>query len=446
MVGFQLPQAHIFATTVLLAIILGTLFYWQYRLAFAFAGLSFLLASNLIDVPHMIQFAGLDIILFLVGMMTLIGYLEEKYFFEYLVAKIEDFIGPRAFLLVGVLMVISACLAALIDEVTSILIMTSSLFHLLKRYKVNPIPFLLIIVFATNIGSSATVVGNPIGVMIAIRSQLGFMDFLRWATPITVLVLATSIPLCFLLFRKPLKDLQHKMAEKHEKSLHEVSHIPYKPAEIRLCFILFSVTIAMLIFHGQIEQLLGLVKNSMLIATSLIAAATSIFLSKEKARTFFMKHVDWWTLSFFMVLFASVGTLKYVGVTEQLAKLILTIGGDNLGLLFSSLSVAVGVLTAFMDNVLAVATFIPVLEDIQGLGVDIFPMWWGMLFSGTLFGNLTVIGSTANIVAMGQLEKEYGLHIRFMEWFKPGIVVGVITLALALGLLYLQFPLMPMGH
>ena len=157
-----------------------------------------------------------------------------------------------------------------------------------------------------------------------------------------------------------------------------------------------------------------------------------------------MAHVDWWTLAFFMSLFASVGTLGYVGVTKKIASGILFVGGDHLPTLFVIFSTAIGVLTAFMDNVLAVATFIPVLSEIEAIGVSIFPLWWGMLFSGTLFGNLTVIGSTANIVAMGQLERHYGLDISFFQWFKPGLVVGVVTLIIALTLLYLQFPYMPL--
>ena len=96
-----------------------------------------------------------------------------------------------------------------------------------------------------------------------------------------------------------------------------------------------------------------------------------------------------------------------------------------------------------MDNVLAVATFIPILGDIERAGIFVYPFWWGMLFGGAMFGNLTVIGSTANIVAMGMLEKEFGQSIKFMEWMKPGIVVSLVTVGLAMVLLQLQAPLMP---
>src|SRR3990167_8091806 len=202
-IGFTREQ--IIATAIFLMVICGTLFYWQFRVTFAFDGIAILLATKLLDVPHVIEHAGLDIILFLVGMMCVIGHLEEKHFFEYLIAKVVDRIGHNAHLLIGMLMVFATVSAALVDEVTSILFMMSTTFHLTRRYKVNPIPFLLMIVFATNIGSSATAVGNPIGVMIALRGHLTFADFLRWASPISVVAIAVTIPLCFIYFGKEIR-------------------------------------------------------------------------------------------------------------------------------------------------------------------------------------------------------------------------------------------------
>ncbi|MBI2167815.1 MAG: hypothetical protein HYU34_06235 [Candidatus Omnitrophica bacterium] len=439
-IHFSTPQ--ILSTLVFLIVICGTLFYWQFRLSFAFGGLAILLATNLIDVSHIVEFAGLDIILFLVGMMTLIGYLEERHFFEYLVARVVDGVGERPYLLMAVLMGMASFFAALVDEVTSILFMLSTMFHITKRYKVNPIPFLLMIVFTTNIGSSATAVGNPIGVMIALRAHLTFADFLRWASPISVLCLGITIPICFFLFRNSLKDLGKKM--KAEKgSLEETRHIAFKKSEIRTCWILFLATVACLILHAKLEHLLGLEKNSMLLGTALGAGAISILLSGATARDFFMRRVDWWTLTFFMSLFASVGTLKYVGVTERIAAGMLAVGHQDPTSLLILFTSAISLLTGFMDNVLAVATFIPILLELKEAGIYTFPFWWGMLFGGTLYGNLTVIGSTANIVAMGMLEKEFKLHIKFMEWLKPGIIVSTLTIAVALWLIHLQIPLMP---
>lgn len=440
--GFQFTSPQIIATLAFLTVISGTLFYWQFRLTFAFGGLAVLLATNLLDVEHIVEFAGLDIILFLVGMMTLIGYLEESHFFEYLIAKVVDRIGHHGYLLMTVLMCLATFFAALVDEVTSILFMMSTMFHLTKRYKVNPVPFLLMLVFTTNIGSSATAVGNPIGVMIAMRAHLTMADFLRWAAPISLLCMIITIGLCFLLFGKSIRELDEKMkAEKRE--LREAAHISHNKSDIRNCWLLFLGTVFFLVMHSQIEHLLGLKKNSMLLATSLGAASVVILMTRHKARDFFTARVDWWTLTFFMALFASVGTLKYVGVTERIAEGMLSVGQENPTALLIIFTSAISLLTGFMDNVLAVATFIPILMEIKKAGVYDYPFWWGMLFGGTLYGNLTVIGSTANIVAMGMLEKEYGKSIKFMEWLKPGIIVSTVTIVIALFLIHYQIPLMP---
>lgn len=439
-VGFTAEQTG--ATLIFLVILCGTLFYWKFRLAFAFAGVALLLVLKLIDIPHVIEFAGLDIIFFLVGMMTIIGYLEENHFFEHLVAKIVDRVDGRAHLLIIILMCLSSFFAALVDEVTSILFMMSTVFHITKRYKVNPAPFLLMVVFATNIGSSATAVGNPIGVMIALRAHLSFADFLRWASPISLICLFITIALCLFLFRKPVEELCQKM-KKTSDGTHELAAVHYTKAGIRVCWALFLCTIISLVLHGNIEQMLHLEKNTLLIGTALFFGAIAIFLKGGESRDFFMRRVDWWTLTFFLILFASVGTLKYVGVTGQIAKgmINLTCGGNVF--LLNIFTSAICLLTAFMDNVLAVATFIPILSDIGNSGVYVYPFWWAMLFGGTLFGNATIIGSTANIVAMGMYEKETGGHIKFTEWLKPGLIVSIVTIVVSMALLYAQFHLMP---
>ena len=193
LVGFSTPQ--VLSLSIFFMIILGTILFRQFRLPFALLGISLLLAFGLLDIYHLIEFAGLDIILFLIGMMILVGYLEEHQFFEILVNLRIRYIGPRPTLLVISLMVGGAVSAALVDEVTSILFMTATMVQLTSRFSVNPIPFVILQVFATNIGSSATVVGNPIGVMIAMRAGLTFQDFLRWASPVSFCALWVAIPL-----------------------------------------------------------------------------------------------------------------------------------------------------------------------------------------------------------------------------------------------------------
>jgi len=138
------------------------------------------------------------------------------------------------------------------------------------------------------------------------------------------------------------------------------------------------------------------------------------------------------------MLFASVGTLKQVGTTKVIAQGLLNLAGGNALALFWGITWATGALTSIMDNVLAVATFIPVIGDLQALGLKTTPLWWGMLFGGTFLGNMTVIGSTANIVAVGMLERRGLGHIAMGEWLKPGALVSIPTLLLATVLLQMQ--------
>jgi Na+/H+ antiporter NhaD/arsenite permease-like protein len=434
-VGFSTPQ--VLSISIFFMVIFGTILYWRFRLPFALFGISFLLVFGLIDIPHLIEFAGLDIILFLIGMMIFVGYLDENHFFESLVNTLVRHVGPRPLLLVVALMVVGAISAALVDEVTSILFMTAAMIHLTSRFGINPIPFVILQVFATNIGSSATVVGNPIGVMIALRAGLTFLDFLRWASPISLCALLVAIPLALLYYSKEIREWGQKVRRgdfrKEGLSSGGGSH------RLSLSFILFIGTIGGLVVHAPLEKLFDLQKNSLLVGTALMAAGISLLAGRDRARELVERRVDWWTLTFFMMLFASVGTLKYVGTTDVVARSLVSLTDSNPKALFFILTWTIGILTGFMDNVLAVATFIPIIQDLMKTGIEVTPLWWGVLFGGTLFGNLTMIGSTANIVAIGIIEREKIGHITFGQWILPGAIVSVPTLALATLLIYFQF-------
>jgi len=424
-----------------LGFIFGTLLFWRFRLAFALIGVVILLVLDLIDVPTLIDFAGLDIILFLMGMMIVIGFLEERRFFEYIVDRFAALAGASGVKLVAVMMILSALFAALVDEVTSILFMSASMIHLCLRVKMNPLPFIIMLVFATNIGSSATVVGNPVGVLVALRGGLTFVDFLRWATPIAIVALAVAIPLSGFYYRKDIRLFDERLKLTIAKSVWISEATNQTTRDLSISALLFIGTITALILHNQIEVLLHLRKNTMLIATALAAAAIAILIDRERARQLVERRVDWWTLSFFLLLFASVGTLNFVGVDQKIATKLNALPLGEVALLIVFTSVA-GVMSAFMDNVLAIATLLPVVDELGALGINNQPFWWGALFAGTFLGNLTLIGSTANIVAIGILERRELGHITLKEWIKPGALVSIPTIAIALLLLIIQIPLM----
>ena len=451
--GMKLLQVA--SLTVFSSLILGTLLFWRFRLAFALVGIAALMTLGLINTGTLIEFAGLYIILFLVAMMIVIGYLEERHFFEHLLEIILAHVGNNPNKLLILLMLMSGMFAALVDEVTSILFMAATILHLTAKLRVSPVPYIMMIVFATNIGSSATVVGNPVGVLIAFRADLTFADFLRWATPISIIGLAIAIPILLKYFSKEIKQLgtamtaqstgngSQRVSYSSSTVVEQTAGAPKKQSRYLIPWILFIATIGGLISHSAVEDVLGLEKNVMLLGTAFAAAGAALFMQLDKARELVERRVDWWTLAFFIFLFASVGTLQLSGVTTLIANSVFEISGGEETNLFFVFSTVSGLTGALMDNILAVATFIPIVNDIGELGIYNYPLWWGLLFGATFFGNLTLIGSTANIVALGMLERQKRGHITLLEWIKPGALVSIPTLSVALILTYLQIPMMP---
>jgi Na+/H+ antiporter NhaD/arsenite permease-like protein len=471
--------------------IYGTLLFGEFRLAFAFGGIALLLGMNLITVQGFTEAANLKVIIFLVGMFLVIGFLEENQFFEGIVNWIVARVGPRPKALLLVLMVMATVSAALVDEVTSILFMTGTMLHLTNKYKLRPAPFVIMLVFATNIGSAASSIGNPIGVMIALNAGFSFVEFLKWSAPVALAVNVATYFVCrwwfagsFRAFADAVKA-EHEMIERRKAASaarivrqprlamaggggeladssespqadvpdalppHADDHSEATPETRRALIVswaVFLATILLLVTHGATEKWLGLGAGSMMIGTALAMGCVVLMLRREHARELVERRVDWWTLSFFMMLFASVGTLEHTGVTRVIAARLIGATGDNPFALISIVGWATGWLSAFLDNVLAVATFMPVIHDVRTTWAAQNPhnpgypqaIYWLMLFGGTFMGNMTVIGSTANIIAVGVLEKRGHGTIKFGEWFKIGLIVSIVSMAIAMLLLGLQ--------
>src|SRR2546428_7446659 len=168
---------------IFLMFIFGTLLFGEFRLAFAFGGIALLMLCGLLSVDRLTQAASLDGLVFLIGTVLVLGFLEESQFFEHVVSGIVRAGGPRPQRLLVALMGIASVSSALVGEVTAILFMAGAMLHLTGRYKLNPVPFIIMLVFACNIGSAMSSIGNPIGVVIALKTGLGVVGFLKWAAP-----------------------------------------------------------------------------------------------------------------------------------------------------------------------------------------------------------------------------------------------------------------------
>jgi len=429
LIGLDSHQA--LSLSILSVSILGTLFFWSFRLTFAFLGTSILLITQTIDLDNVIKFSSLEVILFLIGMMILVGLLKDSGFFAWIVSlilRIKNLTATRFLIFISL---ISGLLACAVDEVTSIIFVVAAVFEICDYFEIEPTPFLIISILATNIGSSGTALGNPIGILIATKSGLTFEDFIIKAFPIMLICLAALIVIVKLWYRKPLREFDRKIKEMgyNDILIRLVSVPPEK--ELKIALGIFGATLFFIALHHRLEILLNLKANTVLLTLPLISSGLVMAWKHQKARKYIERDVEWWTLLFFMLLFAQAGTLKYTGATDVLARKLSGLAGHSVSYLTGIILWVTTIGSSILDNVVMVAAFIPIIQSFQGLSESLQPLWWALLFGGCFGGNITLVGSTANIVALGILEKEKNIRITFFRWFWIGLTVGVISAAMA---------------
>ncbi len=436
--GMSVNQAM--SVSIFSSSILGTLFFWEFRLSFAFVGTAILLITKTIDIDHVLEFSSLEVILFLVGMMVIMGRLKDSGVFAWIVSLILRIPRLTARRFVFIVALLSGFFAGAVDEVTSIIFMVAAVLEICDYFEVNPAPFIIISILSTNIGSASTVLGNPIGILIASKSGLTFEDFIIKALPLSVLCLLITIFILLFWYRKPVADLDKRIKEfGANEILTKLISVPME-RRLKVNIAIFIVTLVFISLHHRIEVALGLSANTVLLAVPLISSGLIMVWKRKKARKYIEKDVEWWTLTFFLLLFVQAGTLKYTGSTVFIADKLIKVTGENINLL-TSVTLWISTLgSSIFDNVVLVASFIPVLQGFEALNISSHSLWWALLFGGCLGGNITLIGSTANIVALGILEKERGIHINFFAWLGVGLTVGLITASLAwLALIFLPF-------
>lgn len=433
--GHQSMALAIFSVSIL-----GTLFFWDFRLSFVFIGISILLASRTIDLAHLIEFSSLEIILFLIGMMVIVGLLKDAGFFAWIVSLILRIRNLTAKKFILVISLISALLSCAVAEVTSIIFMVAAILEICDYFEVEPTPYIIISVLATNIGSAGTVLGNPIGILIATKSGLTFEDFILKAFPLSILCLLVMIFLVIWWYRHSLQklDQQIKKLGANEMLIQLISVPPDRQTKTALY--IFGASIMLIAASHRLDVWWKLENNTVLLIVPLVAAGVIMIWKHRKAQEFIDKDVEWGTLLFFLLLFAQTGTLKYTGATDVLAQKITSITGSNLNVITSFVLWSSAIGSSILDNVVLVAAYIPVIQEFKNGGMNVQPLWWALLFGGCFGGNITLVGSTANIVALGILQKEKKIKIKFFTWFWVGLLVGIITTAIIwLGLILLPF-------
>jgi len=433
LLGYEIglnPKQSI-AISIFSASILGTLFFWEFRLSFMFVGSGILLLAKVIDLENFIKFASLDVILFLIGMMIVISMLKEAGFFMWLISRVlrvKNLTGRKLFI---ILMFISSLLSGLMDEVTSIITMVTVILEISDFLDVNPVPLLISSVFATNIGSAQTVLGNPIGVLIAARGKLSFEDFLINALPVSLVVLVITTFLLLIWYRDYIKDISKKLKGHNEnKFFLQLISVP-SDRKTKISMIIFGITVLLIGLHRRLELLFGVEENTLLILLPIISAGLVMVYRHDKARYYVEHEVEWNALLFFLFLFAQAGVIQASGIGSFIAEKIVSLIGNHPNILSFVVLFSSGFLSGTLDNVVVVSSYIPVIKSLSALHVSLTPLWWALLFGACYGGNITIIGSTANIVAMGILEKQKNIKINFFEWFKIGLIVGILSMAIS---------------
>ena len=433
---------------IFLGMVVGTLLFWKFRLAIVATGLATLLLAGVMNLEHMVEYMSLPTIIFVMSMMVLIKWLEDKGVFRYVVFKVVERVGGVPWVLLLILMAFSVLLSGFVGEVSGILVTFGLAVEIARRTHTPVLPYLLALVFATNIGSALTLVGNPIGVYLAFVGQLNFEQFLRWATPISLFTSVVVGAVIILLFRPQLRTKERVNLADLERTVESI-----KPADLRFGLFVFLAVVLLIVFHARTEALLRLPEGTMLVVAPLAAVAFVIFAEQEKGKLLIARSIDWWTLLFFMFLFASAACLEHTGVTTKLGYLVMRAAEQSplsrwlgpSGVTGSALIMMLwgaGLTSGFVDNMPVVAALVPVVKGLLAVNLPHASiLWWALLFGGCFGGNLTMVGSSANLVAVGVYERVTGQSVKFGEWFRTGLIITVASLLAATVALLVQVSL-----
>jgi Na+/H+ antiporter NhaD/arsenite permease-like protein len=403
------------------------------RVAVALGGASIMLAVRATDAGHAFfsPEAGIDwnVVFLLLGMMLIVGVLRRTGLFEYVAIWAAKKARGRPFPIMVILLVVTGVVSAGLDNVTTVLLVAPVTLLVCDRLGVPPVPFLIAEVLASNIGGTATLVGDPPNIIIASRSGLSFNAFLSVLGPFILVVLIVLVALCRVMFRDAFR--YDPVRARRVMALRERDAI----RDPRLVSLSLAVLAAVLVAFG-LHTVLGLEPSVVALLGGLLLLALSRLDPQEIAR-----EVEWPTLIFFAGLFVMVGALVATGVIDRIAHAATTAVEGRLWPATVLLLVASAVLSAVVDNIPYVATMSPIVADlVQGSGgVEKAQMlWWALAIGADLGGNATAIGASANVVVLGLAERA-GHKITFWHFTKYGLLVTAIAIALAVPYLWLRF-------
>jgi len=375
------------------------------------------------------QESGIDwnVIFLLLAMMIIVGIIRQTGLFEFLAIWAAKRARGYPFRIMVILVVITAVLSAFLDNVTTVLLTAPVTLLVCERLAAPPVPFLIAEVMASNIGGTATLIGDPPNIIIASRGGLSFNDFAVNLAPIVAVLLLVFIGLCRLMFRSAFQFHPDRAAR--VMALNEKEALGAKPLLIK------SLVVVGLVLTGFVARpVLGLAPS----VVAMLGAGLLVLLARLETRKVFA-DVEWETLLFFAGLFIMVGSLVNLGVIASVGNAMAATIGDQYGLASIVVLGGSALVSGIIDNIPYVATLAPITQSIVEAGGDpARPLWWALALGADLGGNATAVGASANVVVIG-IARRYDHPISFWTFTKYGLVVTAVTIGLCLPYLYIRY-------
>jgi Na+/H+ antiporter NhaD/arsenite permease-like protein len=422
------------STIILIAVYALIALELLHRTLAAFLGASLLLTLSytagtfapdyfILSYEDAIEAIDMNVIFLLMGMMMIVGILKKTGLFQWMAYKSYQAARGNIYALATILMVVTAVASAFLDNVTTMLLIIPVTIEIALTLRINPIALLMPEVFASNVGGTATLIGDPPNIMIGSYAKLSFLDFVQNLSAVCAVGMVITVVYFLLWYRK-------EYAEARVGNVQEtIDHLraEYKITDKTLLIqgsILLGLTIFLFIMHGALKMEPSI--------AALLGAAVLMAISRVNIVEMLEKEVEWPTLIFFMMLFVVVAGAEETGVIQTVADWVRDMSQGSMVAAILMVVWVAAVASAIVDNIPFTATMLPIVSYLTGAipGAENGILWWALALGACLGGNGTMIGASANVVTVGMAERA-GYHISFMEYVKVAAVPTLITIVLA---------------
>lgn len=409
----QIISVVIFAVTML-AIMTEKI----HRTVAAITGAILLILTGVLSVESSFSYVDINTLGVLIGMMIFVTIVKNSGIFEYIAIRTAKLAKGRPWAIMALFMIITAVLSAFLDNVTTVLLIGPMTLAITNMLGVNPIPFFMTQILASNIGGTATLIGDPPNIMIGSAAGLSFTDFaLNTGVAVVFVMIATVICFYFIYGRKlhvTPEATQVVMALDEKKAIKD--HALLVKSVVMICFVIIGF-----VFHSQLHL------ESCTVA--LTAAIIMMLIGKQDLEET-IAGVEWTTIIFFTGLFIVVGGLQETGIINILANKLMDATDGRLALTLIVVLWVSAIVSSFLDNIPFVATLIPLILTMQSSGMDVTPLWWAVSLGACLGGNGTLIGASANVVLSG-ISTKHGYPITFASYFKVGFPMMLVSIVIS---------------